>query len=200
VTGHFRDHWLNLVLRLLDCLLLLYPLHFRMEFSSEIHGVLVSRLWDVKKLSKSAWIAGILREVTGLIFSIWQEYWHEMRKKMNTPLEQNKPNREFNKLASLSFRLSLISILSILLMLVLLYSNFSPIPYVSLPLQLLLVIVLFSIPTLISLGSLVTGIRSLGPIRANNQKGSWMAIFGIVCGSLVFLSMGLLYRAILLDT
>jgi len=200
VVGHFRVHGLNLVMRLLDCLLLLYPLHFRMEFSSEIHGVLLSRLCEAKKRSHSAWFAGILREVTGLIFSILQECWHDMRKKMNTPLEHNKPIRESNKFASVSFRLSLISILCIFLMLVVLYSGFSPIPYVSLPLQLVLAILFLSIPTLTSIGSLYTGIRSLGPIRAKNQKGSWMAIFGIVFGGLVFLSMGLLYLAIWFDS
>jgi hypothetical protein len=187
-------------MRLLDGLLRLYPPHFRREFAAEIRDVLFSRLCEAGKHSRTAWFAGILRETTGLVLSIFQECWHDMRKKMNVPPEQNQPIREFNKLASVSFWLSLVSLLSVFLMLVLLYSRFSPIPYLSLPLQLGLVITLFSIPTIISAGSLVTGIRSLRPIREKKQQGSWRVIFGIVLGGFILVSMGLLYQAVLFDT
>jgi hypothetical protein len=67
----------NLVLRLFEGLLALYPPRFRREFSTEIRVIILSRMRQADEYGGSAWLAATFQEITGLVISILRECWHE---------------------------------------------------------------------------------------------------------------------------
>ena len=69
----------TLVLHLYECLMGLYPLRFRREFSAEIRAVLLSRIHEAEKHAGYSWLAVAFREIMGLVISILRECWHELR-------------------------------------------------------------------------------------------------------------------------
>ena len=83
----------NLSLRLFERLLSLYPARFRGEFSSEIQGILVTRLGEADGQGEAAWFAAAFHEITGLIVSILRERWHEhklRKEKSMVPQDQHQ--------------------------------------------------------------------------------------------------------------
>ena len=69
----------SLVLHLYECLLGLYPPRFRREFSAEIRVVLLSRIHEAEGRAGYSWLAAAFQEIMGLVISILQECWHELR-------------------------------------------------------------------------------------------------------------------------
>jgi hypothetical protein len=69
----------SLVLRLFECLLHLYPPHFRGEFSAEIRAVFLSRTREAEVHGGASWLAAAFQEITELVISIFRECWHELR-------------------------------------------------------------------------------------------------------------------------
>jgi hypothetical protein len=70
-------HIRSLVLRFIESLLKLYPPKFRHEFYSEIQKVILSRLSDAEL--RGQWPSAVVHEIAGLVPSIIQERWHDLR-------------------------------------------------------------------------------------------------------------------------
>jgi hypothetical protein len=70
-------HIRSLVLRFIELLLKLYPSRFRHEFYSEIQEVILSRLRGAEQIGQ--WPSAVVHEIAGLVPSIIQERWHELR-------------------------------------------------------------------------------------------------------------------------
>jgi len=70
-------HIRSLVLRFIELLLKLYPSRFRHEFYSEIQEVILSRLSGAEQIGQ--WPSAVVHEIAGLVPSIIQERWHELR-------------------------------------------------------------------------------------------------------------------------
>ena len=70
-------HIRSLVLRFIESLLKLYPPRFRHEFYSEIQKVILCRLRDAEQIGQ--WPSAVVHEIAGLVPSIIQERWHELR-------------------------------------------------------------------------------------------------------------------------
>ena len=68
-----------LALRLFECLLPLYPARFHLEFSEEIQAIFVERMREATCRDGLAWLVTAFQEITGLVISIIQEWWHELR-------------------------------------------------------------------------------------------------------------------------
>ena len=75
-------HFRSLVLRFIESLLNLYPSRFRHEFYSEIKEVILSRLRDAEQIGQ--WPSAVVHEIAGLVFSIIQERWHDLRFRKET--------------------------------------------------------------------------------------------------------------------
>jgi hypothetical protein len=87
----------NLGLRLFESLLPLYPPRFRGEFSTEIRGILVSRMSEADGQGEGAWFAAAFHEITGLIFSILRERWHEHKlRKEKAMVPNDQPQKEIS--------------------------------------------------------------------------------------------------------
>jgi hypothetical protein len=75
-------HIRSLVLRFIESLLKLYPPRFRHEFYSEIQQVILCRLRDAEQTWQ--WPSAAVHEITGLVPSIIQERWHELKFRKET--------------------------------------------------------------------------------------------------------------------
>jgi len=75
-------HIRNLVLRFIESLLKLYPSRFRHEFYSEIQEVILSRLRGAEQIGQ--WPCAVVHEIAGLVPSIIQERWHDLRFRKET--------------------------------------------------------------------------------------------------------------------
>jgi hypothetical protein len=75
-------HIRSLVLRFIESLLKLYPSRFRHEFYSEIREVILSRLRDAEQIGQ--WPCAVVHEIAGLVPSIIQERWHDLRFRKET--------------------------------------------------------------------------------------------------------------------
>ena len=75
-------HIRNLVLRFIESLLKLYPSRFRHEFYSEIQEVILSRLRGAEQIGQ--WPSAVVHEIAGLVPSIIQERWHELKFRKET--------------------------------------------------------------------------------------------------------------------
>ncbi|MGE5225043.1 MAG: hypothetical protein ACM3PY_21620 [Omnitrophica WOR_2 bacterium] len=84
----------NFALRLFACLLSLYPPHFRLEFSAEIHAAFLSRLQETERDRHRSWLVIFLQEVIALLISILRERWHEriLRKENKMSPEDRIPD------------------------------------------------------------------------------------------------------------
>lgn len=69
----------SLVLRFLALLIRLYPPRFRREFASEIKEVVLNRVHNAEELGWMTWMSVVFQETMGLVPSIIQEYWHELK-------------------------------------------------------------------------------------------------------------------------
>lgn len=58
---------------LFDWLLALYPPRFRGEFASEMRSIILLRIAEAGERNMAAWLAAVLREITGLAISILRE-------------------------------------------------------------------------------------------------------------------------------
>lgn len=65
--------------RLFEWLLSLYPPRFRGEFAGEMRAVILLRIAEIDRYSGAAWLAAVLREITGLAASVISEHRHELR-------------------------------------------------------------------------------------------------------------------------
>jgi hypothetical protein len=72
----------SLVLRFIESLLKLYPPRFRHEFYSEIQKVILCRLRDAEQIGQ--WPSAVVHEIAGLVPSIIQERWHDLRFRKET--------------------------------------------------------------------------------------------------------------------
>jgi len=63
-------------------LLKLYPSRFRHEFYSEIQEVILSRLREAEQIGQ--WPSAVVHEIAGLVPSIIQERWHDLRFRKET--------------------------------------------------------------------------------------------------------------------
>ena len=79
---NFEWHIRSLVLRFIESLLKLYPSRFRHEFYSEIQEVILSRLRDAEQIGQ--WPSAVVHEIAGLVPSIIQERWHDLRFRKET--------------------------------------------------------------------------------------------------------------------
>ena len=88
-------HIRSLVLRFIESLLKLYPPRFRHEFYSEMREIILSRLRDTEM--RGQWPSAALHEIAGLVPSIVQERWHELRfrKEMIMITTNEKPRWSF---------------------------------------------------------------------------------------------------------
>jgi len=75
-------HIRSLVLRFIESLLKLYPPRFRHEFYSEIQKVIMCRLRDAEQMGQ--WPGAVVHEIAGLVPSIIQERWHDLRFRKET--------------------------------------------------------------------------------------------------------------------
>ena len=75
-------HIRSLVKRFIESLLKLYPSRFRHEFYSEIQEVILSRLRGAEQTGQ--WPAAVVHEIAGLVPSIIQERWHDLRFRKET--------------------------------------------------------------------------------------------------------------------
>ena len=75
-------HIRSLVLRFIETLLKLYPSRFRHEFYSEIQEVILCRLRDAEQTGQ--WPCAVVHEIAGLVPSIIQERWHDLRFRKET--------------------------------------------------------------------------------------------------------------------
>jgi hypothetical protein len=75
-------HIRSLVLRIIESLLKLYPSRFRHEFYSEIQEVILSRLRGAEQIGR--WPSAVVHEIAGLVPSIIQERWHDLRFRRET--------------------------------------------------------------------------------------------------------------------
>jgi hypothetical protein len=75
-------HIRSLVLRFIESLLKLYPSRFRHEFYSEIQEVILSRLRGAEQIGQ--WPSAVVHEIAGLVPSIIQERWHDLRFRKET--------------------------------------------------------------------------------------------------------------------
>ena len=75
-------HIRGLVLRFIESLLKLYPSRFRHEFYSEIQEVILSRLRGAEQIGQ--WPSAVVHEIAGLVPSIIQERWHDLRFRKET--------------------------------------------------------------------------------------------------------------------
>jgi hypothetical protein len=75
-------HIRSLVLRFIESLLKLYPPRFRHEFYSEIQKVILCRLRDAEQIGQ--WPCAVVHEIAGLVPSIIQERWHDLRFRKET--------------------------------------------------------------------------------------------------------------------
>jgi hypothetical protein len=75
-------HIRSLVLRFIELLLKLYPSRFRHEFYSEIQEVILSRLHGAEQTGQ--WPSAVVHEIAGLVPSIIQERWHDLRFRKET--------------------------------------------------------------------------------------------------------------------
>lgn len=75
-------HIRSLVLRFIELLLKLYPSRFRHEFYSEIQEVILSRLHSAEQTGQ--WPSAVVHEIAGLVPSIIQERWHDLRFRKET--------------------------------------------------------------------------------------------------------------------
>ena len=78
----FEWHIRSLVLRFIESLLKLYPPRFRHEFYSEIQEVILSRLRGAEQIGQ--WPSAVVHEIAGLVPSIIQERWHDLRFRKET--------------------------------------------------------------------------------------------------------------------
>jgi hypothetical protein len=102
--------------------------------------------------------------------------------------------REFNKPALASFAFSLVIILIFFLQRILAQNIDKELAY----LEKILFDLFCFIPPLSAIGSITTGIIALRQISYENEKGAWMARFGIVVGILEFILLILMFFATLL--
>ena len=79
---NFEWHIRSLVLRFIESLLKLYPPRFRHEFYSEIQKVILCRLRDAEQTGQ--WPCAVVHEIAGLVPSIIQERWHDLRFRKET--------------------------------------------------------------------------------------------------------------------
>ena len=79
---NFEWHIRSLVLRFIESLLKLYPPRFRHEFYSEIQKVILCRLRDAEQIGQ--WPCAVVHEIAGLVPSIIQERWHDLRIRKET--------------------------------------------------------------------------------------------------------------------
>jgi hypothetical protein len=75
-------HIRSLVLCFIESLLKLYPSRFRHEFYSEIQEVILSRLRGAEQIRQ--WPSAVVHEIAGLVPSIIQERWHDLRFRKET--------------------------------------------------------------------------------------------------------------------
>ena len=75
-------HIRSLVLSFIESLLKLYPSRFRHEFYSEIQKVILCRLRDAEQIGQ--WPCAVVHEIAGLVPSIIQERWHDLRFRKET--------------------------------------------------------------------------------------------------------------------
>ena len=92
-----NSEWLirSLVLRFIETLLKLYPPRFRREFTPEIKEVILSRLHGAEQIGQ--WPSAVAHEIAGLVLSIIQERWHDLRYRKETimNLANEKPGWSF---------------------------------------------------------------------------------------------------------
>jgi len=79
---NFEWHIRSFVLRFFESLLKLYPPRFRHEFYSEIQEVILSRLSGAEQIGQ--WPCAVVHEIAGLVPSIIQEHWHDLRFRKET--------------------------------------------------------------------------------------------------------------------
>ena len=79
---NFEWHIRSLGLRFIESLLKLYPPRFRHEFYSEIQKVILCRLRDAEQIGQ--WPCAVVHEIAGLVPSIIQERWHDLRFRKET--------------------------------------------------------------------------------------------------------------------
>jgi hypothetical protein len=72
----------SLVLRFIELLLKLYPSRFRHQFYPEIQEVILSRLRGAEQSGQ--WLSAVIHEIAGLVPSIIQERWHDLRFRKET--------------------------------------------------------------------------------------------------------------------
>jgi hypothetical protein len=72
----------SLVLRFIESLLKLYPSRFRHEFYPEIQEVILSCLHSAEQSGQ--WPSAVVHEIAGLVPSIIQERWHDLRFRKET--------------------------------------------------------------------------------------------------------------------
>jgi len=75
-------HIRSLVLRFIESLLKLYPSRFRYEFYPEIQEVILSCLHGAEQSGQ--WPCAVVHEIAGLVPSIIQERWHDLRFRKET--------------------------------------------------------------------------------------------------------------------
>ena len=111
---------------------------------------------------------------------------------MSDTSESTKPIQKSDRLAIVSFTLSLIGIPCTLLTMGFAYFAYYGLNWHLLDISQLLINLSFTfiIPFLISIASIAIGINALH-IKKEDQKGVWKAIFGIVFGILELLFIGL---------
>ena len=85
----------SLVLRLFECLLMLYPSRFRREFSTEIQAIILSRMREAEESGGLAWLVAAFQEIMGLVISILRECWHElMTRREEAMVPEDQPQKD----------------------------------------------------------------------------------------------------------
>ncbi len=186
-----------LIVRIYQRALRYFPSGYRQEFSDELLYAVRLAAEEARAQGRLSYFRLTWRELRDLPLAVFRAHLKERSVEMRT-----LPTSNMTVGAKTSFRLGLANVLFTVLMIVVLYTGFVAIYIRSLPLplQLGLTILLLSIPTLLSIGSLVTGIRSVVRSNRANQKPSWMAVFGTLIGGMGTLNMGFILLGIFMDS
>jgi hypothetical protein len=173
-----------------------FPAAHRQEFGDELIYAVRMAAEEAMRQGKISSFRLAWRELRDLPLAAFREHLKERTAEMNTLPTSNYSG------ARASFRLGLANILFTILMIVILYTGFVAVTLKSLPLpvQLGLTIFLLAVPTILSIGSLVFGIRSVVRSNKANQKPSWMAVFGTLIGGMGTLNMGFILLGIIMET
>jgi hypothetical protein len=85
----------SLVLRLFECLLMLYPPRFRHEFSAEIRATFLSRMREAEESGGLACLVAAFQEIMELVISIIRECWHELRtRREEAMVPEDQPQKD----------------------------------------------------------------------------------------------------------